>query len=109
MNELVIIFNSERAREYLLEYGHVYTFRLKRRSMIGNDWMTDKYRGRKIRDIHITEKGHYAFKDLRLYVSQSGFKTLKSWIDEAVVLNWRPGGSVINEDTRGWVYLVTLR
>lgn len=106
---MVIIFSSERAREYLLEYGHVYTFRLNQRVMLGNDWMTDKRKGKKIADVHITEQGRYAFKELRNYVSQSGFKTLKGWIDETVILNWRPGGYGINEETLGWLYLVNLR
>ena len=106
---MVIIFSSKTARDYLLEHGHVYTFRLHRRVMLGDDWMTDKRKGKKIHDVHITEQGHFHFNELRPYVLEAGFKTLKGWIDEAVILNWRPGGSVITGDTMGWLYLVVLR
>jgi len=106
---MVITFASEKALEYLLEHGHVYTFRLKRRVMLGRDWMNDHRLGKKISDVYVEELLCLSFSDLGPYVTESGFKTLKGWIDEAVVLNWKPKGTVINGETVGWLYLVTLR
>lgn len=84
---MVIIFASERAREYLLEHGIVYTVRLKKRYQVGDDWMTDKRLGSKIKDVFVTYMGETTVTLLQPYVKQSGFKDLNDWWAEIVNLN----------------------
>lgn len=106
---MVIIFSSEKARNHLLEKGFVYTFRMKRRTMLGKDWMTDRRTGKKIKDVYITEVGHYEIKNLQSFADQSGFNTLKSWMGEIVILNWQRKRYELGYGSMGWLYLVQLR
>lgn len=98
-----MIFQSEKARDFLLANGIVYTFRVHRRKHTGKDWMTDKRGGRKIADIFIEEIGELRPTRLVQYVKHSGFHSYAEWITEIVKLNKgvRPN--------RGWLYKVTLR
>ena len=54
---MVVIFQSEKARRFLLENGVVFTFRSKRRKKLGEDWITDRRGGHKIADALVEEEG----------------------------------------------------
>jgi len=97
-----MIFQSEKARRFLLENGVVFTFRAKRRKKLGEDWITDRRGGRKIADILVEEEGKFKPQDLGLYVKYSGFSTLEEWIEEIKRLN---GGRLPAE---GRLYKVTF-
>ena len=99
---MVMIFQSEKARRFLLENGVVFTFRAKRRKKLGRDWITDRRGGHKIADILVEEEGKFKPQELDLNVEYSGFNTLEEWIGEIKRLN---GGRLPSE---GWLYKVTL-
>ncbi len=79
---MVIIFSSEKARAHLLVKGLVYSVRRKKRKQVGRDWMTDKYRGRKIKDVFTTYMGEKTLSDLPPFASDSGFEKVLPWWDE---------------------------
>ena len=106
---MVISFSSEKARNYLLETGSIYTLRMNRRTMLGKDWMNEGRTKTKIADVYITEIGHFKLKDLEPYAEESGFGSLRSWINEIVMLNWNRGRFELGDGSMGWLYLVTLR
>lgn len=87
---MVIIFSSEEARAYLLVRGFVYSVRRKKRKKVGRDWMTDKYRGRKIKDVFTTYMGEKTLSDLPPFASDSGFEKVLPWWDEIQRLAGRP-------------------
>jgi len=97
-----VIFQSEKARRFLLENGVVFTFRSKRRKKLGEDWITDRRGGHKIADVLVEEERKFKPQELGLYVEYSGFSTLEEWIGEIERLN---GGRLPAE---GWLYKVTL-
>lgn len=97
-----MIFQSEKARRFLLENGVVFTFRAKRRKKLGEDWIADRRGGHKIADVLVEEEGMFRPQELGLYVEYSGFSTLEEWIEEMKRLN---GGMLPSE---GWLYKVTL-
>lgn len=99
---MVIIFQSEKARSFLLENGFVYTFRVHRRKRTGRDWMTDKRGGRKIADVFIEEIGCFRPTGLLPYVEYSGFDSYREWQEEIVALNRNV------YPNRGWLYKITL-
>jgi hypothetical protein len=99
-NVMVIIFQSRKALNHLLQRGVVFTFRLHRRKA-GMEWVTDRRGGHKIADVIVEEEGVFTRHNLGLYVEFSGFNTLQEWIEEVWRLNKR-----IPE--RGWLYRVTL-
>jgi len=103
---MVIIFSNEYAREYLLEYGIVYSFRKGPvRKQLGKDWMTDRRGGKKISDVYIEaieeiEPG-MLYTKLTPYYKQSGFYSADEWITIIASLNkW--------ELPVGWLYKVIL-
>ena len=98
---MVMIFNSEKAREQLRTMGEVVTFRLKERKVLGNDWATDKRGGKKIFEIFVDiEEEDITPCELGGYVENSGFKTLKEWIAEIKRLH------KCNENAKGFLYYV---
>jgi len=100
---MVMIFQSEKARRFLLQNGVVFTFRVHRRLMTGEDWITDKRGGRKIGDVQVEEEGVFDPSDLSIYVAYSGFNSLEEWHEEIKqILN---GHRLPSE---GWLYKVSL-
>ena len=102
-----MIFSSEKAREFLLKNGLVYTYRMKQRKQIGDDWMTDKRGGHKITDI-LVYPGSFVVSEIQLlgYVNQSGFSSLRDWLNEIALLTHADKD---NMSLCGWLYKVTLR
>lgn len=98
---MVITFASDRAREFLLKNGCVYTFRLARRSGLGKDWMREKRSGRKMADVYIEEIGEFSPYKLEPYVKESGFTSLSEWITEIKKLN-------IILPSKGFLYKVSI-
>ena len=85
---MVMIFNSEKAREQLRTMGEVITFRLKERKVVGFDWATDKRGGKKLFDVFVEEEGKdITPMDLEDYIEYSGFKSLEEWIGEITRLH----------------------
>jgi len=98
---MVMIFNSEKAREQLRVVGEVVTFRLKERKVLGNDWGTNKRGGKKLFEIFVEiEEEHIAPCELGDYVENSGFGTLEEWI--VGIKNLHKCG----EDAKGFLYHV---
>jgi hypothetical protein len=85
---MVIIFQSEKARDFLLFWGWVFTFRTRKRKKLGRDWMTDRRGGKKIVDVWVLywAKVHIS-KLTRQHVKYSGFETKKEWLEEIKRLN----------------------
>lgn len=100
---MVMIFEGEKARNFLLRNGAVYTFRVKRRKKVGKDWITDRRGGRKIAEVLIEEVGEFAPTGLTPYVGLSGFNSLEEWTAEIRRLN---DGKL---PEKGWLYMVVLR
>ena len=101
-------FSSEKARNYLLEHGEVYTFRTKRRKKIGDDWINVGRGKPKIADVFIDEVGlcnpypfPVTYEKLSIYVAKSGFDNVNEWLLEMLELN----GKI----EIGWIYKVMLR
>ena len=100
---MVIIFQSEKPRRFLLENGIVFTFRVHRRLMMGKDWITDKRGGRKIANVIVETEGAFSPADLGTYVTYSGFDSLEEWHEEIKrILNWN------KLPLEGWLYKVSL-
>lgn len=111
---MVIIFQSDKARNHLLAETLVYTFRTKERKRTGNDWMTDRRGGTKIANVDIepleyffhrrstSQSSHRLREFLSPYVSQSGFSSVDGWIREILRLNRA-------YPIEGWLYRVSLR
>ena len=100
---MVMSFNSERAREYLLQNGEIYTFRKNRRRRIGKDWANENRGGKAFADIFIQEIGEMnIYKDLRPFFKHSGFSTVTEWVQEIKNLN---NG---HDLSKGWLYKVKL-
>jgi len=100
---MVMIFQSEKPRRFLLENGIVFTFRVHRRLMTGKDWITDKRGGHKIANVIVEAEGAFSPADLGTYVAYSGFDSLEEWHEEVKrVLNWHRLPPV------GWLYKVSL-
>jgi len=56
---LVMIFQSEKARRFLLDNGVVFTFRAKRRKKLREDRIADRRDGHKIADVLVEEEGKF--------------------------------------------------
>ncbi len=92
---MVLIFKSQKALNFLLENGEVYTLRPKIRKE-GRDWITNKRGGRKIADAEVKLIGVCATTNRRLvveidtgsiksledYVEKSGFSSVEEWFAE---------------------------
>jgi len=83
---MVMIFQSDRVRKFLLEKGYVYTVRRRRHIEFGRDWATDRRGGRKIADISVTKfdviPRQGLLKCLEPLVPDSGFNTVTEWVEE---------------------------
>ena len=77
--------------------------------MLGNDWANTGRGTKKMADVHITEMGSKAIEELWPWAKESGFGSMKNWVNEIVVLNWKLGRPQITYETVGWVYRVILR
>ena len=106
---MVISFSSEKARNHLLDKGYVYTFRLNNRTMLGKDWANTGRGTKKFTDVTVIEIGSKSVDELWPWAKESGFVSMKGWVNEMTVLNWRLGGTKITYETHGWLYKVTLR
>ena len=102
--ELVMIFQVEKARRYLLTHGEVYTFRTHKRKKTGRDWITDKRGGKKICDVTITlvREVKAGTIDLVPFAEKSGFSHAWDWTHEIFKLN--PKLKAI----RGYIYHVEM-
>ena len=83
---MVVIFEIEQVREFLLKHGSVWTVRdhpLK----LGMNWMTDKRRGKKIADIKVEDKGPIKIENLVIFLGESGFESCEEWIETIKKLN----------------------
>ena len=101
---MVMIFSSKKALEHIRTMGGVVTFRLKERKVLGNDWVTDRRGGKKLFDVFVDiEEEEIIPDDLDDYVEDSGFKSLKEWIDEIKQLH------KCDEQTKGFLYYVCLQ
>jgi len=105
---MVISFSCEKARQFLLAQGWVYTWRKNRRTMLGKDWANKHRGGKKIADVYIVEVGCFKIKDLGRYVAESGFDGLDEWLENIQKLH-KSGGTGITSEWTGWLYLVTIR
>jgi len=54
-----MIFQSEKARRFLLDNGVVFTFRAKRRKKLREDRIADRRDGHKIADVLVEEEGKF--------------------------------------------------
>ena len=101
---MVMLFQSKKAREHLLQFGEVYTFRTHKRKKTGKDWITDKRGHPKICDVTITlvREVKVGTIDLVSYAEKSGFEHAWDWTCEIFKLN--PELKAI----RGYVYHVEV-
>lgn len=83
---MVISFQLENVRKYLLENGVVYTFRSKPHKQ-GRDWANSGRGTKKIADVDIIE---YPLGYPPDYYKQSGFETPVEWINNYCKLNHDP-------------------
>ncbi|MBA7626016.1 hypothetical protein ES703_33450 [subsurface metagenome] len=101
---MVISFSVKEARDQLLNEGVVCTFRWNKRKQTGKDWANSGRLTKKICDVHIEEiKRIETVTDLNPYVSKSGFKTKKEWLDVIMSMKLPKHGLA------GWLYKVTIR
>ena len=99
-----MIFSSKKALEQLRTMGEVVTFRLKERKILGDDWVTNRRGGKKLYDVFVdVEEEGIIPADLGDYIENSGFKSLKEWINEIKRLH------KCNEQTKGFLYYVCLQ
>ena len=98
---MVIIFQSRKALNFLLENGFVYTFRARQRKT-GRDWVTDRRGGWKLANVYIQLIGSMGVESLETFEECSGFNSVKEWIDEIKRLNKGKLPHV------GFLYLVEL-
>jgi len=91
----VLIFKSEKALNFLMEHGYIYTIRTKKRA--GEVWITDRRGGKKIADgfiVYVGEvnqllpdndwwvtQGACALEKLEKFVQHSGFDSIEEWIN----------------------------
>ncbi|GAG75796.1 unnamed protein product [marine sediment metagenome] len=114
---MVISFSSEKARNYLLKKGRIFTFRKDRRKQFIKleekrgkayveavkpalrDWFNEGRCKPKIKDIFIWEVGIFKPEELEPWVPFSGFSSLNEWNHEIRGLNkyLKP---------EGWLYMV---
>jgi len=77
--KMVVWFNNPKARAYLLEHGHVYTLRPKKRvCWIRDALMWKERRKRAMVEVCFIREINSDF-ELVNYVSQSGFQTVPEW------------------------------
>ncbi|MCK4526173.1 hypothetical protein KAW18_02280 [candidate division WOR-3 bacterium] len=100
---MVMIFSSKKALEQLRTMGEVVTFRLKKRKVLGDDWVADRRGGRKLYDVFVDiQEENIIPDDLDDYIEGSGFKSLKEWKSEIKQLH------KCDEQTKGFLYYVCL-
>jgi hypothetical protein len=108
--KMVMIFQSEKALNFLLEEGEVYTFRArKRKSRRKNDWITNKRGGHKISNVTVEFVTRInRLQALSTYVSRSGFSSLKDWLYEIKRLHPKDVAAQVGIIS-GYLYHVTLK
>ena len=104
---MVIQFSDEKARGFLLEHGHVFTARLKKRVQVGKDWACVKRGEKKFADVFITYMGFCREGErvthLKNYAEYSGFKTVVDWMTAIRNLNKGKNFSII------YIYAVKIK
>lgn len=98
----VMIFKCDRARNFLLIRGYVFTFRERQRKSTGRGWINDGWARPKIADVFISEIGGLHWSHLELYAPYSGFESFEEWLAAIKELN---RGYI---PSKGWLYLVQL-
>ena len=120
---MVISFSSEKARNYLLDKGRIFTFRKGRRKQFIKleekhgksyvegarpalrDWFNEGRTKPKIKDILIWEVGTFKPSELGSWVPWSSFSSLEEWHKELIELNdWAGYGHM--DIFGGWLYMV---
>ena len=85
---MVISFQNEKVRKFLIEHGEVFTFRKKERKNIGYDWMNEGRGKPKLFNVNIEYAGFKtSIWELDPYLELSGFDTLEEWWDTLRELN----------------------
>ncbi len=84
---MVIIFKSEKALSHLMKYGYVFTFRVNKRKKNGYDWLAKKRRGKSIGYVTVKEIAEVSTSRLSYFLPDSGFDSVKEWLDEIRALN----------------------
>ncbi|HDN17558.1 MAG TPA: hypothetical protein ENF41_00685 [Candidatus Bathyarchaeota archaeon] len=97
----VMIFKSEKARDFLLRNGWVFTFRTEPKEL-GPVWITDGRGRKKIANGRVVWRGGIHIARLDTFLEGSGFSSEEEWLSEIRRLN----GGVIPE--HGWIHLVLL-
>ena len=113
---MVISFSVKEARDQLMNKGEVNTFRWKKRKKTGKNWANEKRGGKKIADVFIGEARLIeTVSDLDPYLSKSGFKTRKEWVDVIMSMKLPPFYmigylyKVSNCDSCGWYHSANNR
>lgn len=100
---MVMQFSDVKVRQYLMDKGFVYTFRIRKRKQVGKNWASEGRCKPKFADIYITlvKPVNVLLDDLKPYVEESGFSSLGEWVDAITKVN-----TVFS--SKGYLYLVTL-
>lgn len=102
---MVMSFQNQQALNFLLAKGYVFTFREKRRTKLGKDWINAKRGLPKVANVNIRFIRKVTnIMDLMPYVENSGFKNLVQWniaITEVTGLH--------TKEVKGFLYRVSLR
>lgn len=96
-----MIFKSERAREFLLENGWVFTFRARPKEL-GPVWITDGRGRKRIANGRVVWRRKIHIMHLDTFLEGSGFNSVDEWLSEIRRLN---GGEI---PEWGWIHLVLL-
>jgi len=100
---MVVIFSNEKARNFLLEKGFVWTVRSDALKL-GKNWMTDKRHGFKLADVSIEDRLPLpTLSSIGLFVDESGFDSYEDWVEAIKSLN----RGKIPEHL--WIHKVTLK
>lgn len=107
---MVISFSLFRPLKYLLDNKHVYTFRINKRTKLGNDWFNEGRGKKKLGNCNIYLIDEFGIDTnitlamfLHKYVMNSGFNSRLEWIECIVNLN---NNRPVNN---GFLYRVDLR
>lgn len=82
---MVISFSVEKARKQLEDKGVVYTLRLNKRKRVGKTWYNHFRGDTKKGDVYIYYVGDFLNRTYQLkhYVINSGFGSLREWLEKA--------------------------
>lgn len=78
-----IWFNNEKARKFLLEHGCIYTLRPYLRRQGSKKLYWNKKEDKGIVNVVLVKNIEENSDNLILYLRESGFETIKEWLEEA--------------------------